>query len=388
MRSIVYLTLVLLLCVIVTDSCKHEYEEITVVEGVASIRLRWNKSHAGETQSDVETALKWALSYLGAELPAGSFARTLQWEGERVMLVNLAEAGFTDEAERLLVKLVHLLKGSQEYGVHNSIDLGRFISLTIGSSHHYYQITEAATQYSLYRSNFIFDIKRFALTSSTISKEQRMIEAGVSNALSLPAFIAHEGTGSLANGTFNVKEQEVIDIMRNGQLRVAIYKADGGTLDEAADTTVSLGGKPAKCLWCHELNFNPSFSTNTTNVSGYYTFQQFQQTVANSMSILNQYREQLNGDIDFAQLQEHAKMEITYISFMEPSAARLALEWNTTIEQVQTIMTGLPTHIYPEFPFLGQLYYRADADNRAAYSTIKVPDSIREKSIYEPDLLK
>ncbi|MFA7381264.1 MAG: hypothetical protein WC150_12450 [Bacteroidia bacterium] len=73
---------------IVTDSCKHEYEEITVVEGVASIRLRWNKSHAGETQSDVETALKWALSYLGAELPAGSFARTLQWEGERVMLVN------------------------------------------------------------------------------------------------------------------------------------------------------------------------------------------------------------------------------------------------------------------------------------------------------------
>jgi len=388
MRSFVFLTFTLLLCVIVTDSCKHEYEETAFSEEGITLRLRWNPSYTGETAADAEIALKWTISYLGAELPKGSFARTVKWEDDRIMLVNLSQAGFSKKAEVLLLKLVQLLKMSQEYTVNKSIDLGRFISLTIGSSHHYYQITDVAPQYSSYRSNFIFDIKRYALTSSTISIKQRMIEAGISNVLSLPAFIAHEGRGSLANGTFNVKEQEVIDVMRNGQVRVAIYKADGGTLDEAADTTVSLGGKPAKCIWCHELYFNPSFSINTTNVPGYYTFQQFQQTVANSMSILNQYRAQLNGDIDFAQLQEHAKMEITYISFMEPSANRLALEWNKSMEEVKTIMAGLPTHIYPEFPFLGQLYYRSDADARSAYTTVKVPDSIREKSNYEPDLLK
>lgn len=388
MRSFVYLTFTLLLCVIVAHSCKHEYEDIPFSEEGITIRLRWSQSNAGETKTDAETALKWAISYLGAELPKGSFARTLRWESDRVMLVNLSQAGFSKKAESLLLKLVQLLKMSQEYTVHKSIDLGRFIALTIGSSHHYYDITDAAPQYSTYRSNFIFDIKRFALTASTISKEQRMIEAGFSNTSSLPGFVAHEGTGSLANGTFVVKEQEVIDVMRNGQVRVAIYKANDGTLDEAADTSVSLGGKPAKCLWCHELNFNPSFSSNTTDVQGFYTFQQFQQTIANSMSMLNQYREQLNGDIDFAQLQEHTKMEIVYISFMEPSANRLALEWNKTVEEIKAIMAALPTHIYPEFPFLGQLYYRKDADARSPYSTVRVPDSIREKSMYEPDLLK
>lgn len=388
MRSFVYLTFTLLLCVIVTDSCKHEYEETTAVEGVASIRLRWNKSHAGETQSDIETALKWTLSYLGAELPSGSFARTLQWEGERVMLVNLAEAGFTDEAERLLVKLVHLLKGSQEYQINNSIDLGRFITLTIGSSRHYYAITGAATHYPAFRTNFLFDLKRYALTTSTVSKSQRMIEAGISTSLSLPAFVAHEGNGNLHNGTFIAGEQEVVDVMRNGQLRFAIYSAHDGALDVAADTTLSNGGKPAKCLWCHEINFNPSFANNTTDVQDFYTVQQFQQTVAGSMNLLTQYRNGLNGEIDFAQEQEHVLMEIAYISFMEPSAARLAIEWNTTMEQVQIIMAGLPTHSYPEFPFLGQLYYRADADDRGPYTAIKVPDSVREKSIYEPDLLK
>jgi hypothetical protein len=48
-------------------------------------------------------------------------------------------------------------------------------------------------------------------------------------------------------------------------------------------------------------------------------------------------------------------------------------------------MKNLPAHVYYEFPFLGNLYYRSWADSLAPYRTIKTPESAREASAYEPD---
>ncbi len=389
MKKAVYWFLLFTILLMLADACKHEAEELVITEPELSIVLRWHKGYSAETAADAETALKWTLSYLGAALPAGSFKQTVSWVSLYEMQLNLAQAGFSENAQGYLKQLLHLLRTSDEYQQKKSIDLGRFIALTIGSSNHYYAITGAAGLFSLYPPQYIYDTTKVALTKSTVSKVHRLIEVPYAGAGALGlSYIAHEGTGRLDSNTFHIEEHEVIDVMANGQLRVAMYESATGRLRAYADQMVSDGGKPAKCLWCHELYFNPSFAGTMDDVPGYYTVNNFQQKVTATMTVLNQYRTTLNGDIDFNAKQEHAQMELSYISFMEPSADRLALEWGVSKAEVETIMSGFTTHIYPEFPFLGQLYYRYEAELKAPFKGVQVPTSIREPSTYEPNLLR
>jgi hypothetical protein len=72
---------------------------------------------------------------------------------------------------------------------------------------------------------------------------------------------------------------------------------------------------------------------------------------------------------------------------MEPSAQRLALEWNMTEEKIKTLLAGLPVHEHAEFPFLGELYNRSEIDHFAPYEVLQVPEDAREPSLYEPDFL-
>jgi hypothetical protein len=73
---------------------------------------------------------------------------------------------------------------------------------------------------------------------------------------------------------------------------------------------------------------------------------------------------------------------------MEPSAERLALEWGITLESVNEKLKGIPTHIHHEFGYLGNLYYRDEIEVFAPFSSIRPPSSARNKSQYEPDLIK
>ena len=84
--------------------------------------------------------------------------------------------------------------------------------------------------------------------------------------------------------------------------------------------------------------------------------------------------------VDFSQTQQHTFTELLYISFMEPSAERLSREWNLTLTEVQNRLTGLPTHTYDEFPFLGTLYHRKDIELLAPYPGLSVSDHVREQS--------
>ena len=380
--------MLLLALAVMADSCRHDYEDSGVQADALTLNMRWSQGYATETTIEAETGIKWCVSYLGAELPAGSFARTLHWTSGTTFSLHLAQAGFSKEARQKLQTLVAMLRSSDEYKRTGSIDIGRFIALTIGSANHYYAITGAATTLTGFKSRFTFDLKQIAITQSVVSKAHRLIDVAYATAGKTAAFVAIEGFGRIDSNTFSAREYETIDIMKNGQLRVGIYSQADGKLRPASDTSLTQGGKPAKCLWCHELNFNPSFSPLAADVPGYYSIPEFQSLISNQMNLLSAYRSQLNGDVDFSKKQEHQLMELLYISFMEPSAARLALEWNMSVQQVQSRMAGLPTHVYPEFPILGQLYYRKDADARAPYSSMPVPDRIREPSAYEPDLLK
>jgi hypothetical protein len=68
---------------------------------------------------------------------------------------------------------------------------------------------------------------------------------------------------------------------------------------------------------------------------------------------------------------------------MEPSAERLSLEWGLPLAQVQTILSGLESHIYDEFPFLGQLYDRNAVEDLAPFQGLPVSTSVREMSPVE-----
>jgi hypothetical protein len=56
-----------------------------------------------------------------------------------------------------------------------------------------------------------------------------------------------------------------------------------------------------------------------------------------------------------------------------------------TEAEVLSRVSGLPTHINAEYPWLGNLYQRSDVDSLAPFSSVKISDNARTCSAYEPD---
>jgi hypothetical protein len=112
---------------------------------------------------------------------------------------------------------------------------------------------------------------------------------------------------------------------------------------------------------------------------------QFTDTIYSFRNRLIDQRKIISTDVTYTNLQDHTQSELLYITFLEPSAERISNEWGVPVSRVNEIMKNFSPHIYPEFPFLGDLYYRSWVDSLAPYETLKVPESAREASAYEPD---
>lgn len=348
------------------------------------VALRWNKGYGGETQQQVETALKWVFSFLGAELPKGSFAAGTKWN-DNILTVDANKLGFSGNALTAFEKLFIHIKSSGEYIEKGGIDIGRFVMLVLNSPNHYYAITGADKTITDIRSRVQHHDTKAAIIESSIARAHRTIDMYMDTNGSHTHFLAYEGTGSLHDGSFEPEEYETIDIMSNGQLRFAIYDKTG-RLKTTSDSSMTFAGKTAKCLWCHEINLQPPYMAKTV-VKGHHHPDTFRAFIDKARALLTSYRENLSGDIDFKQKQEHTFAELLYISFSEPSAERLALEWNMSPDSVKNKLKGFPTHTHHEFPFLGTLYDRKDVDEHSPYSYLRVPESAREYSAYEPDLI-
>ena len=107
------------------------------------------------------------------------------------------------------------------------------------------------------------------------------------------------------------------------------------------------------------------------------------------MDTVHAYRRTLKSRIDFARTDDHTFAELLYLSFAEPSSARLSREWNMPEEKVVALLAASKTHAQQERPILGnRLYDREDIDRFAPYATIRVPSQAREASAYEPQLLE
>lgn len=349
------------------------------------INLRWIKSYPDQTVDNVRTGFIWSMNFLGAHLPASKIEKAIIISGTAILEIDISQLGFNDQALEAMMLICNRIKESGEYQSTGAIDIGRFLMLTVYSSHHYYRITGAPENLSAFLAKYNFQQKNvFAVTNSAIAFGNRKINFESSTSInSNNCFIAEEGTGSIVDSTFITKEFETVNLMDNGQLRYLIFDHDGN-LATNADPNFSASGKPGKCMWCHESRIQPLFSTNT-DVPGYSTSTEFLNKVNTSNQLLTHLRMQYPSGLNWLQPEDHTLSELLYISFMEPSLERIAGEWGIDIATTSQILSGLPQHTHDEFPFLGNLYHRSSVDSLAPYHVERVPLSAREHSVYEPD---
>jgi hypothetical protein len=353
------------------------------------IDLRWVQNYSGEKRSDVDTGLYWALSFLGAKLPAR--ASLLSWRG-RVVTVDLGAAQVQPDSKAAWKKLLQILKSSDEYRKMGAIDIGRFVLLSLCSANHYYELTGTSPTFSGFLVGHSFDPRRIAVVESGVAHGNRLIEVGTGGAFGTTVFVAYEGHGALKDGTFQKKDIETLEFMQNGQLHFGLYD-QAGNLKAAATPELTKAGKPSKCLWCHEINLNPPIF-NETELPGYYSTQEFKDLVARQMRLVSGSRQALKSKVDFSKTQDHTNAENLYMSFEQPTAERLAAEWNISLDNVKSILRArnLRTHphsVEADDGILGDaLYDRSEVDELAPYTSVRGPTDFREPSTYEPDLLR
>jgi hypothetical protein len=353
------------------------------------IQLRWIKSYPSQSRSKANTGLFWALSFLGAKLPAD--AAIISWSGN-VVSVDLDAAGVPQDSRAAWKKLLQLLKASDEYRQMGGMDMGRFVFLSLCGSQQYYALTGVAPTYAQFRAKHSFAPRQVAIVESAVAHGNRLIEVVQGEGIDSVAFVAFEGAGSLRDHTFQKADIETLDLMDNGQLRFGLYDLEGH-LKETTTRTLTAAGKPSKCLWCHEINVQPPFK-NVTDLEGYYTTKEFRGLVSGDMRTIAGYRKTLASKVDFTRTQDHSNAEDLYMSFAEPTASRLAAEWNMPLDRVKQLLAShnLKTHPHSraiDDGILGdELYDRNEVDSLAPYATIRGPSDMREASSYEPDLLQ
>ncbi len=357
-----------------------------------AIDLRWVQNYAQEKKSNVNTGLYWALSFLGAKLPAS--AHILEWRSS-VVTLDLGAAQVQPGSQAAWKKLLQTLKSSDEYRRMGAIDIGRFVFLSLCSANHYYALTNTSPTFAQFLARHSFETRQIAVVESGVAHGNRLIEVGTGGtdrSIGTIAFVAYEGPGALKDGSFHKADVETLEFMPNGQLHFGLYDL-AGNLKAATTPALTRAGKPSKCLWCHEINLQqPLF--NKTDVPGYYSTQQFKDLIIGQMRNVAGYRQMLRSKVDFRKTQDHTNAENLYMSFAQPNAERLAAEWRLPIDTVRTVLQAgkLKTHPHSteaDDGILGdQLYDRTEVDALAPYRSVRGPTDFREASSYEPDLLR
>lgn len=338
-----------------------------------ALTLKWNKAYPDDTIDQSAVGLQWSLSFVGALLPNSPTGIEV---GTQTITINLGELGFDPQALQHMIALHRKIKASQEYQRTNTVDLGRYVTLLLGASQHYYAITGMPQKLDTALSGYVLEPEIGYVNNSVVSLAHRNIRFSKPDGLK-QFFVATE----IDSLTRQVLEYETWELMANGQPRFGIYDADRNLKDNA-DREYTTAGKPAKCMWCHESGIQQMFSPQR-DFPGYLMAAELQEKLIGFNQLLQRNRVGSPGRIDFSKRQQHTLSELLYISFMEPSAQRLSLEWQMPLAQVQQLLSGLPTHVYDEFPFLGQLYDRNAVEQLAPIKGLAVSSSVRESSASE-----
>lgn len=363
--------ILVLLLVISFTSCLQNVEEIAD-ENNAIINIKWNFSYPEDSIEKARLGLSWCYSMVSAKV----LNSVVLPNNDALFTVNINDIALDENALLKIKILHHKIKETEAYKQTKSIDLGRYISLLIGASEHYYSITNVPNTLDQLLLNYNLKPTKGYVDNSTVSLKHRIIEFS-NQQKTKQLFLSNE----IDPQTNKIVEYETIEIMENGQLKFGIFDSNKNRVN-AANNEHTTAGKPAKCMWCHESNINQLF-TPQNNFIGFLSSQQLNDTLINFNNKLKQQQLLLTDGVNFSNTQDHAMMELAYISFMEPSAFRLSNEWNISEIEVQNSLSTLSTHIHSEFPFLGNLYNRNEVENFAPYTSLQVSSSIREESLIE-----
>ena len=365
--------------ILVFSSCNETIIDNTLNED-SQIILRWFSSYPDDSFQKNRIALDWCLSYLGANTTFFSSGTAID---NKTIILDINQLGFSEEALSELKKLHQIFKNSEEYQAHGAFDIGKYIAMTFGSSYHYYKIVGVPERIDYFTTNLLFSELKGYVDQSSISLP------GTHRVISYTSLQNNEQTfisDEINPSNQEIKEFEIIQRMPNGQLKYGIYNSQGDLIP-FADNSVTAAGKPAKCIWCHEVNIQPLFNPQN-DFAGFLPFTQLRDSLNFYRSELLAYQDDLWSNPNLQAKTLHTNMELSYITFMEPSAERLALEWNITIDEVQNRLQGISTHRNDEFDFLGVLYNRQDVIPFSPYQVVIPPGSIREASNHEPNLLQ
>lgn len=372
MRKYLYLLLIVTLI-----SCENNsYSDL--IETETSLNLKWNKAYSDDTIDKSLIGLKWALSYVGAILPNSTNGFVIT---DNTISLDIKKIGFNENAIEKLLQLSDKIKNTSEYKINNSVDLGRYVTLLIGASEHYYEIIGVPNTLDEVLNKYTLLPQKGYINNSEVSLEHRIIQFSEQNGFN-QVFLSEE----IDPVSGEIYEYETIELLSNGQLRFGIFDINGDRKNNA-NPLHSNAGKPAKCMWCHESSIQQMYSVQNNN-TGFLTYTDFQNKLINYREANRNQKLALADGVDFSQTQQHTFTELLYISFMEPSAERLSLEWNMTVPEVQNLLSGLSTHVYAEFPFLGNLYDRNDIETLAPFQGLQVSTFVREKSQIEVNHLQ
>lgn len=352
----------------------------TTIEEVpdnVTINLKWNKSYDDDSVEKATIGLHWCYSIIGAKV-LNSVVLPLK---NSIFTININDIALDENALSKIKVLHDKIKATDEYKLKKSIDLGRYISLLIGSSEHYYALTDIPLKLDNVLSNYSLKNSKGYVDNSLVSLKHRIIEySNQENTKQL--FLSTE----LDPENNIIVEYETIEIMENGQLKFGIFDAAKNRVN-VANKEHTNAGKPAKCMWCHESNINQLF-TIQNDFPGFLTNQQLNDTLIKFNNGLKQKQDFLTEGVNYSNTQDHVMLELAYITFMEPSALRLSNEWNINKTEVENLLSSLPTHEHEEFPFLGILYDRNDIEQFAPYKSLEVSTNIREASTIEVNHIK
>jgi hypothetical protein len=338
------------------------------------IQLKWNPSHSTEKMEDAITGLNWALSMVGGTNTNNSTNGFIV-NGTSISL-NLSQINFSAQGHSALFSLHKAIQNSDEYRNTHHIDLGRYITLLIGSSAHYYRIVDVPLHLKQVVSSYQIQPSQGFVNNSSISDHHRTIRFSAQNGLN-QLFISTEVDS--VNGT--ILEFETMELMANGQFKFAIFDADSHRISSAYKTGNN-AGKPAKCMWCHESNVNPLFKSQN-DYSGFLTFQQLQDTLLHFNNEIKTKQSFVNQGVNFTNTQAHTQMELQYIMFKQPSVSRLANEWGMTETEVKNMLANYTPNSYPEFPFLDPGYNRTEIEVYAPFNGLRTSLNVREFSPIE-----
>lgn len=364
-RTFIFSSLAVFFVVFVTGCTRDKtlpFQDDTLI-------LKWHQSYSDDSFEKAITGLNWAFSQIGVEQRLSNDWISFSTE---TITINSNELALSAPAKQSLQKLHHAIQQSIAYRSQGYTDIGHYVTLILGSSEHYYQLVELPEQLSDLQAQYALTSSIGYISNSAISEEHRELYFTLQNGLS-QLFISQE----IDSITGETLEFETLDLLPNGQLRFGVYDPSGQRIIGALPG-VSSAGKPGKCMWCHESVIQPLFHPQALK-AGYLTPIELADTLIHFRNAHQNKQVLLSEGVDFTNAQGHVFMELLYISYMEPSAARLALEWNMSESDVQSLLSGLSTHLQEEFTFLGNLYHRKDVEAFAPFAPLKVSSSVRER---------